>query len=87
MTSHNIMRCKQEILTLNHGMTVMRRAMTIEVNPEKRSGFLKDDYLKLDEHYREKRIQVHVMREYAEVALGEMAAALSLVMHYFSDSK
>lgn len=78
---------KQEILTLNHGMTVMRRAMTIEVNPEKRSGFLKDDYLRLDEHYREKRIQVHVMREYAEVALGEMAAALSLVMHYFSDSK
>lgn len=78
---------KQDILTLNHGMTVMRRAMTIEVNQEKRSGFLKDDYLKLDEHYREKRIQVHVMREYAEVALGEMAAALSLVMHYFSDSK
>lgn len=78
---------KQEILTLNHGMTVMRRAMTIEVNPEKRSGFLKDDYTRLDEHYREKRIQVHVMREYAEVALGEMAAALSLVMHYFSDSK
>lgn len=78
---------KQEILTLNHGMTVMRRAMTIEVNPEKRVNFLKDDYLKLDEHYREKRIQVHVMREYAEVALGEMAAALSLVLHYFTDSK
>lgn len=78
---------KQEVLTLNHGMTVMRRAMTIEVDPEKRTGYLKDDYLRLDEHYREKRIQVHVMREYAETALGEMADALRLVMHYFTLSK
>lgn len=79
---------RQDILTLNHGMTVMRRAMTIQVNPDKRSsGYLKDDYLRLDEHYREKRIQVHVMREYAEVALAEMADALRLVMHYFTDAK
>ena len=78
---------KQDILTLNHGMTVMRRAMTIEVNAEKRNGFLKEDYLRLDEHYREKRIQVHVMREYAEVALKEMAEALRLVLHYFNDPK
>ncbi len=79
---------RQDILTLNHGMTVMRRAMTIEVKKEdKRKTFLKEDYLRLDEHYREKRIQVHVMREYAEVALKEMAEALSLVLDYFTDSK
>ena len=79
---------QQEVLTLNHGMTVMRRAMTIEINPDKHGQrYLKEDFLKLDEHYREKRIQVHVMREYAEVALKEMAAALSLVMHYFKESK
>ncbi|MDH4562298.1 RecQ family ATP-dependent DNA helicase [Pseudomonas sp. BN411] len=78
---------KQDILTLNHGMTVMRRAMTIEVDPDKRNNFLKEDYLRLDEHYREKRIQVHVMREYAEVALKEMAEALRLILHYFNDPK
>ncbi len=79
---------RQEILTLNHGMTVMRRAMTIEVaKDDKRKTFLKEDYLRLDEHYREKRIQVHVMREYAEVALQEMAEALRLVLDYFTDSK
>lgn len=78
---------KQEVLTLNHGMTVMRRAMTIEVNADKKGSYLKDDYLRLDEHYSEKRIQVHVMREYAEVALTEMANALELVLHYFTDSK
>ncbi|MBK4997929.1 ATP-dependent helicase [Pseudomonas sp. S31] len=79
---------RQDILTLNHGMTVMRWAMTIEVKKEdKRKTFLKEDYLRLDEHYREKLIQVHVMREYAEVALKEMAEALRLVLNYFTDSK
>ena len=78
---------KQEVLTLNHGMTVMRRAMTIEVEGEKRTGFLKDDYQRLDEHYREKRIQVHVMREYAEVGLGSMSEARDLVQHYFTLAK
>ncbi len=79
---------QQEIVTLNHGMTVMRRAMSIEINPEKTGQrYLKEDFSKLDEHYREKRIQVHVMREYAEIALKEMAEALRLVMHYFSDHK
>lgn len=78
---------KQDVLTLNHGMTVMRRAMTIEVDSEKRTGYLKDDYQRLDEHYREKRIQVHVMREYAEVALHSMREARDLVQHYFTLAK
>jgi ATP-dependent DNA helicase RecQ len=78
---------RQDILTLNHGMTVMRRAMTIKLNPEKRDAFLKKDYQRLDEHYREKRIQVHVMREYAEMALKEMAKALQLVLDYFTQSR
>lgn len=78
----------QEILTLNHGMTVMRRAMTIDINPDKQGQrYVKDDFQRLDEHYRERRIQVHVMREYAEVAVREMADALRLVMHYFTRSK
>jgi len=78
----------QEVLTLNHGMTVMRRAMTIDINPAKQGQrYIKDDYQRLDEHYRERRIQVHVMREYAEVALREMADALRLVMHYFTKPK
>ncbi|TVT56600.1 MAG: RecQ family ATP-dependent DNA helicase [Azoarcus sp. PHD] len=79
---------QQEVLTLNHGMAVMRRAMAIEINPAKQGQrYLKDDFQKLDEHYREKRIQVHVIREYAELALHEMADALRLVMRYFTASK
>lgn len=78
----------QEVLTLNHGMTVMRRAMKLEVN-ESNAGkrFTREDFQKLDEHYRERRIQVHVMREYAELGLQDMADALRLVMYYFSASK
>lgn len=74
---------RQEVLVLNHGMTVMRRAMTIDINEDKQGSFSKEDYRLLDEHYCEKRIQVHVMREYAETALKEMAAALQLVLDYF----
>jgi ATP-dependent DNA helicase RecQ len=77
---------QQQIVTLNHGMTVMRRAMTIDVNQQK-SRYLKDDFRKLDEHYRERIIQVHVMREYANKALAEMADALRLVLDYFNSSK
>ncbi|MCG7373993.1 RecQ family ATP-dependent DNA helicase [Pseudomonas luteola] len=75
---------QQEVITLNHGMTVMRRAMTIEMGTPKKNSYTKDDYQKLDEHYREKRIQVHVMREYAEVALQKMSGALELVLDYFA---
>lgn len=77
---------QQQVMVLNHGMTVMRHAMTISVNSEK-SRYLKEDFRKLDEHYRERTIQVHVMQEYASRALSEMADALRLVLHYFSDSK
>lgn len=77
---------QQEVLTLNHGMTVMRRAMTITVNADKPGQYLKEEHRRLDEHYRERRLQVHVMREYAERALKEMADALRLVLHYFAGS-
>lgn len=78
---------QQSILVLNHGMTVMRRAMTIEVNDDKKGRYLKSDFNRLEEHYQERIIQVHVMREYAETALEEMAGALLLVIDYFSLSK
>ncbi|MFK7890109.1 MAG: RecQ family ATP-dependent DNA helicase [Granulosicoccus sp.] len=79
---------QQEVLTLNHGMSVMRSAMTINLN-ESMDGkrFVKNHYQRLDEHYRERRIQVHVMREYAERAMHDMADALKLVLHYFQETR
>lgn len=77
---------RQEVFSLNHGMTVMRRAMTLKVDTQ-RTRFLKEDYQRLDEHYREKRFQVHVMREYAELAQGNPQAARQLVADYFNGDK
>jgi ATP-dependent DNA helicase RecQ len=78
---------QQEIVVLNHGMTVMRQAMTIEVNNELKGRYRKSDFNRLEEHYRERTIQVHVMRQYAEIALKAMADALRLVIDYFSQSR
>ena len=78
---------QQGVVALNHGMTVMRRAMTIHMNDDKKNRYLKSDFNRLEEHYRERTIQVHVMREYAETALKAMADALRLVIDYFSQSK
>ncbi len=75
---------REEVLVLNHGMTVLRRAMTIRVDTAEKRRYLRDDFLPLDEHYQEKRIQVHVMREYAEVAVKQLAAAIRLVGDYFA---
>lgn len=77
----------EDILILNHGMTVMRRAMTIKVNDKSQRRYLKDDYQPLENHYTEKRIQIHVMREYAEIALKEIRQAIELVASYFSQPK
>lgn len=77
---------QQEVVVLNHGMTVMRRAMTINVK-EGKGRYLKSDFRRLQEHYQERIIQVHVMREYAEKALQAMVDALRLVFDYFSQSK
>lgn len=74
---------QSDVLVLNHGMAVMRHAMTISVN-EQKNRYLKSDFSRLEEHYQERLIQVHVMREYASRALEEMAEALKLVLDYFS---
>lgn len=77
---------RQEVFTLNQGMTVMRRAMTIKAVAG-RNKYLNEDYQRLDEHYREKRIQVHVMREYAELALHDPQQARQLLADYFTLTK
>lgn len=79
---------QQEVVQLNHGMTVMRRAMTIKVNKDRvGQRYTREEYSRLEDHYDERRVQVHVIREYAEVGINEMADALRLVMDYFTLDK
>ena len=77
---------KQGVIKLNHGMTILRHAMTIIPNPEALSAkrqYLVEDYKPLSVFYSEKRFQIHVMQEYALRALKNLAEGLNLVRDYF----
>ena len=77
---------KQGVIALNHGMTILRHAMTIVPNPDALAAkrqYLKEDYRPLAVFYGEKRFQIHVMQEYALRALKNLAEGLSLVRDYF----
>jgi ATP-dependent DNA helicase RecQ len=74
---------EQDVIRLNKGMAVFRPAMTIHLSNERR-GFLKADFVPLSEHYQEQVLQIHVMAEYAQRALTQMADAIRLAMDYFA---
>lgn len=74
-----------EVLHLSRGKAVFRSAMSIALNAEaKRRQFKKSDYAELDLHYKDKIVQVHVMAEYARLALGKVRAAMEFIEDYFS---
>lgn len=73
------------VIQLDKGRAVFRAAMTIKMaedDPKRR--FLKEDYAPLQEHYKERTFQTHVMHEYARLGGQKMSAALALVAAYFS---
>ena len=73
---------EQEVIRLNKGLTVLRPAMTIQLRPERR-GFAQADFAPLDFHYKEQVLQIHVMMEYVQRALGAMDDAIRLAIDYF----
>ena len=73
-----------EVLHLARGKAIFRTAMTIRLNAEaRRRQFKKSDYAELALHYKDKIIQVHVMAEYARLALDKIQAAMSFIVDYF----
>ncbi|PWV64743.1 RecQ family ATP-dependent DNA helicase [Plasticicumulans acidivorans] len=75
---------EQRIIVLQQGLAVFRSAMTVRVLPEARGRrYGAGDYAPLGEHYRERILQIHVMAEYARLALQEMQRALALLRDYF----
>lgn len=76
---------EQKVITLQGGMAVLRRAMTIRLeSAAKGRRYTAGDFKPLFIHYHEKRFQVHVMMEFCAKALAKIAEALSLVFDYFS---
>ena len=74
---------EQEVIRLNRGLTVFRPAMTIRLSPERR-GFRQTDFESLAQHYAGSIRQIHVMAEYAQRGLANMADALLLAFAYFT---
>jgi len=73
-----------EVLHLARGKAIFRSAMHIQLNPETRHRqFKNSDYAELALHYKDKIIQVHVMAEYAKLALDKIQAAMNFIVDYF----
>jgi ATP-dependent DNA helicase RecQ len=76
---------EQHVIELQGGLAVLRQAMTLRLAKTAKGRYYnKGDYKPLTVHYREKRLQVHVMMRYATLALEKVARALTLVLDYFS---
>ena len=76
---------EQNVIELQGGLAILRQAMTLRL--EQTAGgrhYNKGDYKPLEVHYREKRLQVHVMMRYATLALEKLAGALTLMLDYFA---
>ncbi|MDD2465209.1 MAG: RecQ family ATP-dependent DNA helicase [Desulfobulbus sp.] len=79
---------EQKVIDLQQGLAVFRQAMTIQLNPETKSKrYSKDDFLPLKTHYAERTFQIHVMNEYARLALGKISGAWQYVASYFEEDK
>ncbi len=73
------------IVQLDKGRAVFRAAMTIEINAgAAKRRFLREDYAPLQEHYRERTLQTHVMHEYARLGAVDQTQANALVRDYFT---
>jgi len=76
---------EHKIITLQGGLAILRQAMTLRLSPKATGRYYrKSDFKPLEIHYREKRLQVHVMMRYASLALEKLARALTLVLDYFA---
>ncbi|WUR12568.1 RecQ family ATP-dependent DNA helicase [[Empedobacter] haloabium] len=74
---------EQDVLRLNKGLTIFRSAMTLHLESNWKLQFEKSNYLPLAQHYEELTRQIHIMAEYAERGLRQMADAIQLALDYF----
>ena len=79
---------EQGVIDLQQGLAVFRQAMTIQLYPESKSRrYTQADFSPLKTHYAERTFQIHVMNEYARLALTKISGAWEYVASYFNDDK
>lgn len=76
------------VIDLQQGLAVFRQAMTIQLQADaKGRKYTKADFAPLKTHYSERTFQIHVMNEYAQLALSKISGAWQYVASYFNDEK
>lgn len=70
-------------LKLEGGFLVLYNAMEVHRQKEMKYRYTKDDYRMLDEFYKQKRQQIHIVGEYANMMVHDYDAALQYVQDYF----
>lgn len=72
------------VLELDKGRSVFRSAMTIRMEGDTSKRFNQASFAPLEEFYKERTLQTHVMHEYAKLGVEDPAKALDLVKAYFT---
>ena len=76
---------ENKVIELDRGRAVFRSAMTIRTDPAAlKRRFVKDDFAPLQDYYRERTLQTHVMNEYARQGVQNPGRAKELVDAYFT---
>lgn len=70
-------------LKLEGGFLVLYNAMNIQRIKDNKSRYKQDDYRMLNEFYKQKIQQVHIVGEYANLMVRDYQAALQYVQDYF----
>jgi ATP-dependent DNA helicase RecQ len=79
---------ENRVVELDRGRSVFRSAMTILTDPVAlKRRFGRDDFSPLQDFYRERTLQTHVMHEYARLGAENSDKARRLVDAYFSWSR
>lgn len=74
---------KTGLLKLEGGFLVIYNTMQIKRMAERRFGYTKEHYRLLDEFYRQRIQQIHIVGEYANMMVRDYDAALRYVHDYF----
>lgn len=70
-------------LKLDGGFLVIYNAMSIRRTKDNLARYKKDDYRTLDDFYRQRMQQIHIVGEYANLMVKDYAAAQQFVKDYF----
>ena len=75
---------KNDLIKLDGGFMVIYNSMLLNRKAERKARYTKDNYRLLDEFYKQRIQQIHIVGEYANLMVRDYNAALQYVSDYFT---